>query len=98
MEEPTGGTIKITQRADGLLEAKGLHSSGELDWSSVITMNLEPKNIGTGRYQHLVPTDYGSQEITFIPETHSLHVVTTNISGGKHSCFVHHWKRPIKRW
>src|ERR1700686_2793943 len=54
-EEPTGGTIKVTQHSDGSFEVKGLHATGTLDWSSEVHMSLEPKNTGTGWYRYPAP-------------------------------------------
>jgi hypothetical protein len=89
-EEPTAGTIVLTQRPDGSFEVKGLHSTGTLDWSGEVRMSLEPKNTGTGSYRYSAPatTVYGDQQLRLIPETRSLHVVTTNSSSGKRRSFI----------
>jgi hypothetical protein len=93
-EQPTGGTIKLTQRSDGSFEVKGLHRNGALDWRSELHMTMEPGNTGTGWYRYPATTIYGTQQITFIPETRSIHVVTTDTSRGTAtSSWVHHWKR-----
>lgn len=92
-EQRTGGAIKVTQCSDGSFDVKGLHADGTVDWSSEVRMSLEPKNTGTGWYRLPGTTVYGDQQLRFIPETDSLHVVTTNTSGGKPTSFVHHWRR-----
>ena len=93
-EEPTGGRIKIVQLADGSFEAKGLHANGVMEWSSEIKMSLEWKGTGTGRYKYGGrPELYGTQQITYIQETRSLDVLSTNTTSGNTSVFIHHWKR-----
>jgi hypothetical protein len=97
VETPTGGTIKIAQQSDGSLRIEGLHSSGNLEWSSIIKMSLEWENTGTGRYKYPAKPDYGTQQITVLPETGSLHVIAMNTSHGKANQFIHHWKRKDTR-
>lgn len=92
-EEPTGGTIRLAQRFDGSFEVKGLHATGDLDWRSEVHMKMEPENTGAGWYRYPATAIYGTQQVTFLPETRSLHVVTTNTSRRAASSFVHHWKR-----
>jgi hypothetical protein len=93
-EERTGGTITLTQLSDGSFEVKGVNADGTLDWSSKVRMSLEPKGTGTGWYRYPSPatTDYGEQQLRYIPETRSLHVVTTTTSDGNSRSFVHHWR------
>jgi hypothetical protein len=92
-EVPTGGKIKLDLQPDGSFKAKGLHATGDTEWESDIRMSLEWNNSGRGRYKYLGSADYGNQQITYLPETHSLSVVGTNLSGGRANTFVHHWKR-----
>jgi hypothetical protein len=93
-EDRTGGTITLTQLSDGSFKVKGVHADGTLDWSSKVRMSLEPKDTGTGWYRYPPPatTVYGEQQLRYIPETRSLHVVTTKTSDGKSRSFVHHWR------
>lgn len=93
VETPTGGTIRLRQQPNGSFEADGLHSSGDMDWQSTINMSLEWENTGTGRYKYPAKPDYGTQQLTVLPESRSLHVVGMNMSHGNTTQFIHHWKR-----
>jgi hypothetical protein len=92
-EERTNHTVKIIRRSAEIFEAKGLYPCGNVEWSSEIKMNLQPKNTGTGSYHYIEqPREYGIQQIRSLPETRSLHVVGSHTSRGKPFGFVHLWK------
>ncbi len=93
VETLTGGSIRLTQQDDGSFKAEGLHAAGDLDWQSTIKMSLEWDNTGTGNYKYLAKADYGTQQFMVLPETDSLHVRSKNMSHGKETQFIHHWKR-----
>jgi hypothetical protein len=64
-----------------------------VEWSSEIKMNLQPKNTGAGSYHYFEQQrESGIQQIRFLFETHSLHVVGSHTSRDKPFGFVHHWK------
>lgn len=92
-EEPTRGTIKLTQQAEGSFEVKGLNADGTVDWRGNLQMSLEWKNTGSGRYEYPDGKSFGVQQFTYIPELHLIHVVGTDTTRGPGVPFVHHWKR-----
>jgi hypothetical protein len=92
-KQPTDGSIRLTfQNADGSFRVGAFHSSGSLEWEGTIKMSREFENTGVGFYRYPEKPDYGTQQVTILPEDNSLHVIGQNISHGKHNEFRHHWK------
>lgn len=93
--EPTGGTIALKQKRDGSFETIARHRDGSVDWRGDLRMSLEDENLGTGHYRHEPSlTDYGDQEVRYIPERDELRVRGINRSTTTHTEFCHVW-RPL---
>jgi hypothetical protein len=91
-EEPTGGTIRLTWRPDGSVQAQGLHANGVAEWESTIRMSLEFNGTGTGHYRYIGKEDSGNQQVTYSRESRTFIVMSTNTSSTGRE-FFHRWRR-----
>jgi hypothetical protein len=94
-QEPTGGSVELTQNKDGTFSVVGLHADGSTEWEGALCMSLDQRNIGTATYKYLLRADYGRQHVVYIPERDVLHVVGRNESATAHAEFVHEWDPQI---
>jgi hypothetical protein len=88
--EPAGGTVEVAwQPKEGLLEASGIHATGNPEWHSYIRMSREYPGTGTGHYNNANSIHGGIQQVIYSKQTHSFNVMGTSHT---RKDFVHCWK------
>jgi hypothetical protein len=88
----TGGSVELTQNADGSFRIVGLNSDRTVDWESVLWMDEQFENLGTAQYRYAPGNNYGVQLIRYAPETGWLHVKAARESPGPPLEFHHIWR------
>ena len=90
---PTGGHIQLTQRRDGAFDVVAYNQNNQIEWRSKINMSLEDENLGTGHYWYeATATDYGEQQVRYVPKEDVLHLVGVNRSTTTQQMFIHIWE------
>lgn len=91
----TGGSIRLTQIADGTFEVTGINADGSTEWEGNLRMSPDEQGVGMASYRYLSKTDHGTQRVVYVPHNDTLHVIGMNQSTTEHREFVHVWDPEI---
>jgi len=88
---PTGGSIELTQNADGSFDVTAFHADRSTEWTGKLRMSPDELGVGTATYQYVSRSDHGTQRVVYVPHNDTLHVLGMNQSTAQHREFVHVW-------
>jgi hypothetical protein len=92
---PTGGSITLTQNANGSFKTAAVGEDGSSEWEGHLRMSADEPGVGMATYRYPLKSDHGTQRVVYVPHNDTLHVIGMNQSTTQHREFVHVWDPEI---